>query len=101
MQEAAQAIEEYTQGFSFEQFRQDRMRVDAVLRNLEIIGEAARNIPEEMRNRYPAGDWRKVCGLRDVVIHQYFKVDLAIIWDILQNKLPKLRQVVALMLEES
>ena len=98
--EAAQKIENYTEGLSFQQFIQDEMRLDAVLRNLEIIGEATKNLPSELRDKYPAVDWRKVAGLRDIVIHAYFNIDNNIIWDIVQNKLPDLQSYVATILEQ-
>jgi uncharacterized protein with HEPN domain len=71
---------------SLEQFSQDGLRVDAVLRNLEIIGEATKNVPLEIRQKYPAIEWRKIAGLRDVAIYAYFTIDLRIIWDVVQNK---------------
>ena len=65
--EAVQKIESYTEGLSFQQFIQDEMRLDAVLRNLEIIGEATKNLPLNLREKYPQIDWRKIAGLRDIV----------------------------------
>jgi uncharacterized protein with HEPN domain len=95
--EAAQKIREYTSGLTFDQFRADSRTVDAVIRNLEIIGEAARSVPEAARRKGPGVDWRKLAGLRDILIHQYFGVDLQIVWDIVKDKLPVLeRQVTEL-----
>jgi uncharacterized protein with HEPN domain len=98
--EGIQKIESYLQGMSFQQFSQDELRIDAVLRNLEIIGEATKNIPPEVRAKYPSIEWRKIAGLRDVAIHAYFTIDLRIIWDVVQNKLPGLRGDVAKILED-
>ncbi|GIK42633.1 MAG: DUF86 domain-containing protein [Chloroflexota bacterium] len=98
--EAIRKIESYTQGLSLLEFGQDEMRVDAVMRNLEIIGEATKNIPVGVRQKYPAVEWRKIAGLRDVAIHAYFTIDLRIIWDIVENKLPGLQHDVATMLEQ-
>lgn len=97
--EAIRKIESYTQGLSLLEFSQDEMRVDAVMRNLEIIGEATKNIPAEVRQKYPAVEWRKIAGLRDVAIHTYFTIDLQIIWDVVQNKLPSLHSDIAKIVE--
>lgn len=88
--QATSKIRGYTAGLTRESFAQDSMRIDAVIRNLEIIGEAAKMIPESMRGDYPSIEWKKIAGLRDILAHHYFEVDLDIVWDVLQNKLPTL-----------
>ena len=80
----------YTDGMSFKDFTKNDLTYDAVVRNLEIIGEAAKNIPDNIRNEIPSVEWRKVCGLRDIIIHAYFGIDNEILWDVISNKLPTL-----------
>ena len=92
-------IERYMDNLSFQEFTQDGMRVDAVVRNLEVIGEAAKHVPKEIRRKYPLVEWRKVSGLRDILIHEYFGVDLDILWDIAKNKLPTLKKGMERILE--
>jgi uncharacterized protein with HEPN domain len=94
MLEAIEKIERYTESVEdLNDFMEKDIVVDAVLRNLEIIGEAARNIPEEIREKYPEIPWNRVVGLRNVVIHGYFVVDLEIIWVIIREQLPDLKEV--------
>lgn len=73
---------------------------DAVVRQLEIIGEATKRLSENLRNQYPQVPWRRIAGLRDVLIHDYLGVDLGKIWKITQNELPELRRWVEAILSE-
>ena len=87
-------IQVYVGGEDQEAFSKDTKTVDAVVRNLEVIGEAAGRLPDEFRSRHVAVEWRKVIGLRNRIIHGYFDVDLAIIWQILESDLPVLRTAI-------
>lgn len=98
--EAVSKIRKYTAGLSLDDLSSDEKTLDAVIRNLEVIGEAAKNIPNDIRNRYPSVEWKRVGGLRDILIHQYFGIDLDIIWDIVINKLPILSTQIQQILEE-
>ncbi len=77
----------YIKGMSFEHFCSDPRTIDAVNRNLGVIGEAANRIPEDIKNNYSSIEWSRIIGLRNILIHDYSNVDLEIIWDIIQNKL--------------
>jgi uncharacterized protein with HEPN domain len=88
--ESCEKIMRYCQGLSFDQFVADEKTFDAVVRNLEIIGEAAKHIPVEVRERYADVKWNKIAGLRDIVVHEYFGLDEDILWDIVQNEVPAL-----------
>jgi uncharacterized protein with HEPN domain len=98
--EAIAWIRIYTNGLTYDSFQEDRKTVDAVVRNLEIIGEAVKQIPERIRGKHPEVDWKKIAGLRDILIHNYFGIDLELVWDILQNKLAPLEERVHQMLSE-
>ncbi|HWF58836.1 MAG TPA: DUF86 domain-containing protein [Nitrospira sp.] len=90
--ESARRIRRYTEGITFEQFRTQDLIIDAVVRNLEIVGEAAKHLPEEVKALTPDVDWSKAAGLRDVIAHGYFGLDLHIVWDVVQAKIPPLSQ---------
>lgn len=90
MLEAARKIIRYTGNRQVEAFVADEMAYDATLRNLEILGEAAKKIPEEIRQRYPTVDWRGVAGLRDILAHAYFALDNPTLWQIVRTDIPRL-----------
>lgn len=89
---AIRKIEKYVGETSFEEFAKDDKTTDAVVRNLEIIGEATKRMPSEIKGKYSSIEWKKIAGLRDILIHAYFGVDLEIVWDVLKNKLPDLKK---------
>lgn len=91
-------IEEYTKNLSFDKFHNNSLVVDGVVRNLEIIGEAAKNIPAEIKRAHSEIDWKKIAGLRDILIHEYSGINLAIVWDVVTNKLPILKNMIKKLL---
>jgi uncharacterized protein with HEPN domain len=97
--EHARRIMRYTHGKTYDQFAQDDMLIDAVIRNLEVIGEAVKQIPYSVRRKYPHLEWRKIAGLRDILIHNYTNVSLPILWDIITNKLSELIEQMSAILE--
>ncbi|MGB0564327.1 MAG: DUF86 domain-containing protein [Spirulinaceae cyanobacterium] len=80
-------IQRYTQDMDCEQFITDELTFDAVARNLQIIGEAVKNLPDSVRERSPTTEWRKIAGLRDILAHAYFSIQPEIIWDIVDTKI--------------
>ena len=91
IQTSCQKILRYTQDISFENFQADDRTFDAVAYNLQIIGEAVKNLPPALREQAPQIEWRKISGLRDILAHAYFQVDHEIIWDVVQTKIPPLQ----------
>lgn len=94
-------IREYTAGMDFDLFQQDRKTQDAVVRNLEIIGEAAGRLSRSYRAVASEIDWRKIIGLRNILIHEYFGISKPIIWDVVQNKIEPLERSCRKLLEQT
>jgi len=90
-------IERYTANMTRKTFVADERTLDAVAHNLQVIGEAVKNIPDDMRDRYPQIEWRKIAGLRDILAHAYFAIDDEIVWDIVQTKLTALGDCITTM----
>lgn len=87
---AIRKIERYTSGMDWELFRQDEKTIDAVVRNLEILGEATRQMPEGFVARHPDVSWRQMAGLRNRIAHDYIGLDLELIWQVIRHDLPQL-----------
>ena len=99
IQESCEKILRFTKGMTYKEFVHDDLHFDAVLRNLEVIGEAVKHISEETRTVYPNVNWRKIAGFRDIVAHEYFGVNEETVWDIVKNQIPDLLEIVKTMLE--
>jgi uncharacterized protein with HEPN domain len=99
LRQAMARVRQYTTGLTYAEFIKDEKTMDAVLRNLEVVGEAARSIPEELRGRYPDVEWHRMIGLRNIISHEYFGVDMQIIWEVATRNVPETEPLVADMLE--
>ncbi len=85
-------IEEFTRGMSYEMFTADKKTINAVIRSLEVLGEATKRVPPSFRKKNPDIPWSKMAGMRDVLIHDYMGVDLKTVWKVTQERLPDLKQ---------
>jgi len=92
-------IQEYISGLDFQQFKKDYKTVDAVIRNFEIIGEASKNSPQNIKEKYPNVPWSEMYLLRNKISHEYFGVDYEIIWDVAYNYLPENRTQIKEIIE--
>lgn len=90
--EALDRIFEYVQGLDYDGWRSDRKTIDAVIRNLEIIGEAAANVPESIQAQFADIPWFKMKGMRNILIHEYFGLDDEVLWKTVQEDLPFLKK---------
>lgn len=90
MLEAAEKIKKYTQGFDFNMFSNEDKTIDAVVRNFEIIGEAASRVDPDFKLESPEIEWRKITGFRNRLIHEYFGVDIEILWQVIEDDIPEL-----------
>lgn len=99
--ESIEAIEEYKQDLSEEGFYNSREKQDAVLRRLEVIGEAVKNLPGDFKKQHPDIAWSKAMATRNILIHHYFGVDLKIVWDTITESLPSFKEQIKNLLVES
>lgn len=99
--ESIEKIEEYTEDLSFEDFAHFSLVIDAVVRNFEIICEASKNIPQEIQDRLVEVPWQKLRGIRNRIVHEYFSVDITIIWYIIQNELTPLKELLLKLIDKN
>lgn len=99
VREAIARIQRYLKGVSYKRFLEDTKTQDAVVRNLEIIGEAAKSISTEFKKEHKDTDWKGMAGMRDRLIHRYFGVNLDIVWSVVKEKLPELQAQTAKMVK--
>ena len=93
-------IETFTNGVSQSAFNDNREKILAVVKLLEILGEAVKQIPMEKRSRYSSVNWRAIAGMRDIFVHEYWKVDVDIVWKTVQESIPALKAVVLEMIHD-
>ncbi len=98
--ESIAEIEKSTENISKDEFFDTIQIQDAVVRRLEIIGEAVKNLPISFKNQYPKTPWKKIAGLRDVLIHEYFGVDINLVWKIVNKNIPKFKKQISELLEK-
>ncbi len=93
-------IESFSKGLSKDKFVKDNLRQNAIIRKIEIIGEAVKNLSDSFKNKYSEVLWKEIAGTRDKIIHHYFGVDLDIIWKIIKTDLPKLEKKIIKILKK-
>ena len=99
--ESLEKAEEFIQGLEFEEFKKDEKTIFATIRALEVIGEATKRIPNSLKNRYPDVPWQEMAGIRDKLIHDYFGVNIEVVWNTVKQDLPSLRPQIKRIIEEN
>lgn len=92
IEDSISKINEYVKNMSFDDFANDHKTIDAIIRNLEIIGEAVKNLPQEIKTKHKEVPWNEICGMRNKAIHEYWGVDEEILWKTTQDDLPVLEK---------
>ena len=98
--DAVNDIESFVESMTYEEFIKDRKTLNAVVRSIEIIGEASKNIPEAMKAKYKELPWKQMTGMRDKLIHAYFGVDVETLWKAVKDDIPPLKKAIQKMLKD-
>jgi uncharacterized protein with HEPN domain len=97
--DAMEKAEQFISEMSYEEFKKDDKTIFAVIRALEIIGEAIKHVPDDFRNNYPDVPWRDISGMRDVLIHDYFGIDIETVWETVITNIPKTKPLIEMILK--
>lgn len=100
IQESIERIESFSKGLTREKFLKDELRKSAILRELEVIGEATKNLSSGLTSKYPDIEWRSIAGLRDKLIHHYFGINFERVWKVISEDLPKLKKKIKEIIDE-
>ncbi|PIP23941.1 MAG: hypothetical protein COX90_02415 [Candidatus Nealsonbacteria bacterium CG_4_10_14_0_2_um_filter_38_17] len=95
-----ESIEKFIENMTFEEFKGDDKTTSAVIRKFEIIGEATKKIPQEIRKKYPKIPWKEMAGMRDRLIHFYFGIDYKLVWETIKKKIPEVKPLIEKILKE-
>jgi uncharacterized protein with HEPN domain len=95
-----QDAEEFIQGYSYDKFASDKKTLNAVIRSIEVIGEATKRVPDEIREKYPSVPWKEMAGMRDKLIHFYFGVDREAVWLVVKERIPSLKPLIEQILKD-
>ena len=98
--EALESIQSFVEGMGFEDFKQDNKTSSAVIRKFEVIGEAAKRVPESIKQKYPSVPWKEMAGMRDKLIHFYFGVNYDLLWQTIKNRIPEIKPVISQILRD-
>lgn len=93
-------IGKFTEGMDFHRFKKDKKTIYAVVRAIEIVGEATKNIPKRIREKYPKVPWKKMAGMRDKLVHEYFGVDLEILWEVVKKDVSMIKPLIQKVFED-
>ncbi len=93
-------IENFSEGLSENEFIGDKLRQNAIIKSIETIGEAVKNIPDSLKKKYVDVPWKEIVGTRDKMIHHYFGIDLEVVWDIVKKDIPKLKKQIEKVFRE-
>ena len=99
--ESISLIEDFSKGLTKEKMIDDKLRQNAIIRQIEIVGEAVKNLPKDFVAEHPAVNWKDIAGMRDKIIHQYFDINFDIVWGVLKEDIPTLKGQIKKILEKS